>query len=351
MSDDYDPTDTTEKTPLIPGGGGNDDDDDDEWSNVDLSQQEIPEAEAEQWRFPPDTDPNTTQPFKAGASSTPSGSEKIPMTTRLPPEKQGASGGTAETSFITGVDQGRRVITLENMARMEIEGEFPNASPTELDFLYRKAPKSGGHIFEVKYHTSDTWYPLYTKSPGDLAKTLNTSLPKRIKDALVKSKSRTDDVDDAIDKTNAALQDLQKQEETQRNELQKAGQKAAEAQRLRREMDDIRGRTTDVENHIQELEDTQGPLDETAIQKLKDEKRKLESDHKAKRKQLDAVAKAAQQARKLQQDINKTILSKGETERRLGKLKGQKDAIQPLDELKQKAAELNQQIIEDLRII
>ena len=116
-------------------------------------------------------------------------------------------------------------------------------------------------------------------------------------------------------------------------------------------MDAIRGQTNDVENHIQELEDTQGPLDKAAIQKLKDDKTKLEADHKAKRKQLNAVFKASQQARKLQQDINKTILSKGETERHLGKLKGQKDAIQPLDELKQKAAELNQQITEDLRII
>ena len=81
MSDDYDPTDTTEKTPLIPGGGGNDDDD--EWRNVDLLQQEVPEEETEQWRFPPppDTDPNTTQPFKPGASSTPSGGENIPMAT------------------------------------------------------------------------------------------------------------------------------------------------------------------------------------------------------------------------------------------------------------------------------
>ena len=62
------------------------------------------------------------------------------------------------------------------------------------------------------------------------------------------------------------------------------------------------------------------------------------------------MAEAAQQAQKLQQDINKTRLSKGETERRLGQLKAQKDAIQPLDELKQKAAELNEHITEDLRI-
>ena len=71
MSADYDPTDPTEKTPLIPGGGGNDDDDDDEWRDVDLSQQKVPEEDSEQWQFPTDTDPNTTNPFEPGASSTP----------------------------------------------------------------------------------------------------------------------------------------------------------------------------------------------------------------------------------------------------------------------------------------
>ena len=86
------------------------------------------------------------------------------------------SGGTAETSFITGFDKGQRVtITKENIARLEIEGKFPNASPTELEFRYKEAPRSGGSIVEVKYHTSDKWYPLYTKSCGDAEKTINTS--------------------------------------------------------------------------------------------------------------------------------------------------------------------------------
>ena len=337
MSVDYDPSDPTEKTPLIPGGGDNDDDDDDEWRNVDLLQQEVPEEETEQWRFPapPDTDPNTTQPFEPGASSTPSGGEKIPMTTRLPPEKQGASGGTAETSFIAGFDKGQRVdITKDNIARMEVKGEFPKADPIQLKFRYKEAPRSGGSIIEVNNHTSDKWYPPYTKSRGDDEKTINTSLPKRIKDALCKS------VTDRANEAKAALQNLQKQEVTQRNELQKTGQNAAEAQRIRSEMAAIRDRMQDAGDRIQELEDTQGPLDKDAIQKLKDEKRKLEADHKAKRKELDEVAKAAQQAKKLQQDLNKTILRKGETERRLGKLKGQKDAIQLLDELKKKLLSL-----------
>ena len=343
MSDGDVPTETTEKTPLIPGGGG--DDDDNEWDNVDLSRQPITEEDREQWRqFASGTEPNTTNPFEPGASSTPSGGENISMATRLPTEQQGASGGTAETSFTTGFDQGHP-IALQDMARREIEGDFPKASYTELDFRYRKAPRSGGLIIEVKCHTSDKWYPLYTKSRGDVEKTINTSLPNRIKDALGKS------LTDTVNETNAVLQDLQTQEEEQRKALQQAQTKADEAKRLRREMDDIRGRTKDVADRMQELEDTHGPLDKDAIQKLKDEKRKPAADHQEKRKQLDELAKADKQAQKLQQDINKTRLSKGETERRLGQLKAQKDAIQPLDELKKKAAEFNDHITEDMRII
>ena len=134
MSADYDPTDPTEKTPLIPGGGGNDDDDDDEWRDVDLSQQKVPEEDSEQWQFPTDTDPNTTNPFEPGASSTPCGGENIPMATRLPTEQQGASGGTAETSFTTGVAPGKKPLTKEEMLRQDVQKEFPNASWTELKF-------------------------------------------------------------------------------------------------------------------------------------------------------------------------------------------------------------------------
>ena len=96
---------------------------------------------------------------------------------------------------------------------MEVKGEFPKADPLQLKFRYQAAPRSGGNIIEVKYHTSYNWYPLHTKSRGDVEKTINTSLPKRIKDALGQS------VTESINKTNAVLQDLKKQEKTQRNEL------------------------------------------------------------------------------------------------------------------------------------
>ena len=349
-----------EKTPLIPGEGGNDDEDD-EWRNVDFSQT-VPAEEREQWRFPPDTDPNTTNPFEPGASSTPSRGEDIPMATRVPQEKQGASGGTAETSFSQASQEpdiaelAERKLTLqERLVFQEVHGEFPKADLTQLDLKYTTAARAGiqgrgGKIIEVKLRKNTAWNRLKTKSARDTDKTLNQSLSPGIKEALGVT-LQPDEVDAALAEANKVLQEQQKQEAAQLKALHQAQTKADEAQRLRREMDAIRARTKDVADRMQELEDAQGPLHKDAIQKLKDEKRKLAADHQAKRKQLDALAKAAKEAQKLQQDINKTRLSRAETERRLGHLKAQKDALQPLDKLKQKAAELNEHITEDMRII
>ena len=228
-----------------------------------------------------------------------------------------------------------------------------NANENKVKARYKFAPRAGGGggeaILEVSMKEKDKWYPLYTKSPGDDVKTLNKSLPKEILAAL--GPYEPDVLDAALAEANTALQELQNQEASQLKDLHQAQTKADEAQQLRREMDAIRKRTKETEDRIQQLEDTHGPLDKEAIQKLKDEKKKLANDHKEKPKQLDALAKAVKEAQTLQQDINKTRLSKGKTERRIGQLKGQKDALQPLDELKQKAAALNDHINEDLRII
>ena len=361
---------TTEKDPLIPDTGDDDDDDDTDWDNTDLNQIPAPDDP-----LPDDTD--STQPFDPPrAASTPAG-EQIPMVTRtkFPQEEQGPriaetnfGGGDSQDRELTPLEKkvghkltkieneaGRQLTRKEQMAFEEVRDDFKQADLTKMDARYSHAPKAGdvrgggGQIIEVKFRNKDKWYRLKTQSAGDTDKTLNQSIPPNLKRIL--GEPSKDAVDEEIDKTNAALQDLQKQEETQRKALQEAEKQVAEAQRLHREMDALRARTKDATERIQQLEDTQGPLDKDAIQKLKDEKRKLEADHQAKRKQLDRAVKAFQQARKLQQDINKTIISKGKTERRLGQLKGQKDAIQPLEELKQKAAELNEHITEDLRII
>ena len=139
----YDPTDTTEETPLMPKKGDGDGEDTGtvnpgmNWDETDLGQIPIdPE------------DPDRRNPFEPAASSTPSDSEHIALKTRtrLSPEKQG-------TSFSTGFDSGAK--THDSMVRREIEDEFPNMSLTEIEFRYKTAPKSGGSVIEVRYHTSD----------------------------------------------------------------------------------------------------------------------------------------------------------------------------------------------------
>ena len=295
------PTDDNERG-IDNKGADNNGDGEDAWADVD-------------WNAPIDPKPERRNPFEPAASSTPADSERLPLKimTRLPPEKQGTS---TETSFTTGFDQG--VTIHDSLVKRELEDEFPNMSSTELEFRTKEAPKSGGAVIEVRYHSSEKWYRLFTKSKGDGQKTLNTSLPKQISQALGKSTA------ESINETNTELETMRQQEKTKEKQLRQTQSAAEEAQRLKQEMSTIRNRIQDKDNRMQEIENAHGPLDSDAIQKLNDEKRQLETEHKAKRKELNAIAKTADQARKLQQELNTTRLRKGETERPLGELKKKK---------------------------
>ena len=166
----YDPRDeTTDKTPLIPDTG-DDDDDDDDWVSPDGN-----------WNTPlVRKKPDRTQPFEPGATSTPAGGESIPMTTRTRlPQERGHL--TEETSF--GGDE-----PTERLAWEEITPEFPLVDKDILRPRYKTAPRAGGGgggaILEVSMREKDKWYPLYTKSLGDIKKTFNKSIPKEIQTAL-----------------------------------------------------------------------------------------------------------------------------------------------------------------------
>ena len=276
---EYDPMDTpTEETPLIPDTG-DDDDDTNPWDNPD-QYQVTDEGEVVR------TD--STQPFEPGATSTPAG-EQVPMSTRtrLPQEQQGSR--AEETSFITGGTQGRRVITnmLENAAWREVEWEFPQADKSKLDVKYKVAPRagrdSGGSVIEVKMIGKDKWYRLYTQKPLASGKSFNEHLPKEIKTALGKT------VDEQFTETNQTLSKNQQELQAKQNQKPQLEQSAGKAQKLHRDLDAIRNRIKDDDDRIRELEDAHGPLNTEEIQRLKDEKRALESDHQSKRQQLSQL--------------------------------------------------------------
>ena len=317
----YDPRDeTTDKDPLISKKGDDDDDD------FDLSKYDI---------YGNPIDPEKTGPFEPGGTSTPAGGESIPMTerTRFPQERGNL---IEETSF------GGELT--ERLALEEIKKEFEMADESQLKARWKTAPKSGGAIIEVSMREKDKWYSLLTKRRGADSKSFNESLPKEIQKALGKS------LDEQFNDTNTALKEKQNElDEKQKQLEQDDEQRAAESQKLRRDMDAITNQIRDKDASIRELEDTHGrPLDTEAIQKLKAEKKMLEGEKRSKDKELAQLRK---QYDKIRTEVDKLRREKRELETRKNELAAKKDALKPLDELKQRAEELNQNITEDIRLI
>ena len=123
-----DETDADERGRDNKGADNNDDDDGDFWT-TDFSQYKY-DKDGKVERDPP-RDPNRTQPFKPGASSTPFGDgERLPLSsrTRLPKEK---GPRFAETSFIEGKPQEEETFN-ERFAWQEVKDAFPNADKSRL---------------------------------------------------------------------------------------------------------------------------------------------------------------------------------------------------------------------------
>ena len=191
----------------------------------------------------------------------------------------------------------------------------------------------------------DKWYRLYTQSRGDADKSFNTSLPKEIQTALGKS------LDELVTDTNAALQVKQNKLAAKQKQLEQAEQRAAESQKLRRDMDTITNGIRDAETRMRELEDAHGSIDTEAIQRLKDEKKRLETDKQSKRQQLSQLQKDAKQAGKIRAEVDKLLRDTRGLEERSNELRAKQEALKPLDELKQEKEELETKIAEDKRII
>ena len=257
--------------------------------------------------------------------------------TRLPQERRHL---IAETSF--GGEP------TERMAWSQVKQEFPMADESKLKARYKEKPRAGGGggaIIKVAMRGKDKWYPLYTKSPGDVNKSFNESLPKEIKAALGKS------LDEQFNDTNAALQAKQNELAAKQKQLEQAEQRAAESQKLRRDMDALTNQINDADAQIRQLEDENGPLNEEAIQTLKDDKRKWEGDKQTKLQQLSQLRKLAKQADKIRKDVDKLMHDKRELKERSNELRAKKDALTPLNDLKKEGEELETKITEDKRVI
>ena len=113
---------------------------------------------------------------------------------------------------------------------------------------------------------------------------------------------------------------------------------AQELQERRQDLNNLRNQIKQIDDDIQKLEDKAGPLDETTIQRLKDEKRALEAEHQRKRQQYDQIHEKAQKALQLQVEINDFKLKNRDIDRQINKL-GIK-VRKSVEELEQEKADL-----------
>ena len=290
---------TTEKTPLP--DTGNDDDDNIDWEALVVLDPEEPER---------------TQPFEPGGASTPYPEGEEHEMTNLPQEQTGMVHGPGEPAWNS------------------LTFIYPDASATDLEAFYD--PKT--QRLKVKMAGSGkTSYYLYTEDKVTKTEKLNPKLTREIRKALGKS---------TLDKVRVLQQERESNrraivEKTNRKkQLEEAAQEVQETRR--QEMDALRNQTRQLDEEIRELEDKAGPLDEEAIQRLKDEKRALEEEHQRKREQLDQANADAKTALQLQVEINNLKLANRDIERQINKL-GIK-VRKPLEELQQEKAALEERL-------
>ena len=176
----------------------------------------------------------------------------------------------------------------------------------------------GGAINEVKMSGKDKWYRPYTKSRGASGKSFNDHLPKEIKSALGKS------LDEQFTETNQALTRNEQERQAKQKQKEQIEQRSEPKGKIRQALDSLRNLIEHKDDEIQEAEDRPGPLDTEKIQRLKYEQRSLEAENQAKRKQFLQAQKDAEQADKLQEEINKLTQRNRALDSTLNELKAKK---------------------------
>ena len=335
----YDPTDsTTDKNPIIPDTG--DDDDDDPWADFD-------------WNTPVDPeDSKRTQPFEPEASSTPTGGESIPMTTRTSlPQERGPR--TAETSFTTPPDS---IPTVEvdfvdeeekerKIARLKrfIQDKFPKVDFKKLGpisfgkkienqlSIVKIGPK-GGEERIIKADNSDLLKSFVAKNKkalGESAEELAAKKTQEERDLRLKLLEEERQLKDKEQQT--VLE--QKAAENVRNLTRRIEQ----TQARREELETEHGSTLEQQNEIDRLKQLERNL-KTDLQNERVELKQLQ------KRQDKTLKETRQRVGKLKQEIYAAAKERDELELGLNRTK-------PLNELDERYETLKRENETDRKIV
>ena len=268
---------------------------------------------------PPGIPGATSTPYQSGAAYHPG--EDHEMTT-FPQEQSGVVHGPGDFAWNA------------------LKGIFPHAKATEVEAYIDPQSKM---LMVKKAGADQTPYALYTKIQGTDIQRLNPKIPPVLRTSLGES---TVDLSKTLQQERDRNTQAMRVKEQTKQQLEEAAKNLQEDRQI---MDAIRNRISRLDAEMRELEDKAGPLDETAIQRLIDEKRALEAEHQRKREQYDQTHEDAQKALQLQVEINDLKLANRDIDRQINKL-GIK-VRKPLEELEQEKAELEKRRAEGQRVL
>ena len=292
------------------------------WEDIDITDTADPTDPADVDNAVDDDESNTTQPFTPGAASTPyhlpgasagpyHGGEEHEMS-QLPQEQSGQD----TEPLLAGDELDQRLQqTRQGSPWTDLTEMYPQANKDALEVSYQKDKQGNPRLWVKMVGRGKKAYPLFTRNPVTRQLRENPQISQEIRTYLGKSMGeQMKDFQQEKARKETELAAKQKQ-------LEQAEQRAAELQKLRRDMDALTNGIRDADARMRELEDAHGPLDTKGIQRLKDEKRALEAEKQAKKQQLSQLQKQAKQDDKIRTEVDKLRLDTRGLEERLGEMK------------------------------
>jgi len=159
---------------------------------------------------------------------------------------------------------------------------FPNMSSTELEVSYDTKNK-----LQVKmFGAGKKMYPLFTTDRSTGRETINKGLSKEIKTALGQSK----------------YEKVQQITSEKRKELKESEERAAQKEKNKKDMDEIREKLRDEQSNLESLENSDAP--QIYIDKAKAKIRTLEAEHVKARNKYEKSVEAERDEQSIQQDIS-----------------------------------------------
>ena len=316
----YDPT--TEKDPFIPDTGDNNDDDDDEaWNTVD-------------WNAP--VDPEETQPFQPGASSTPYHEGEAHEMANMGEEGEGIPLPPEYEDFLFTEDKE----TLVNKFKKFIKDKFPKVDFSKIVIGIGKQKGNQGKAVAFGPKGGET---VIFKQDNTFTKAFS----KQYSDALGSSAEEiiAEDREDLAD-------DLRRVREAQilEDHLNKQAEREQQEEQERKKLET---QLVQINDRIEKMENEGGTMIErqNEIDRLRRESDKLKRDIKEAKSKAKDYAKTAKERDKASKEVSR-LQRQYETQRqKLATTEEGLNRTKPLDELEVKEETLKRKIEEDQQIL